>query len=170
MEFKPGDKVRFLNEQGQGRILSLESSHRALVLTDEGFELSYPLSALVKDTMPADITVDSRIIETKDHQPVKAPHLSFGESWEVDLHLEEVPVKGRIVTDHEKLKTQMAHFHECMNVARVNRIQKVVFIHGVGKGTLKAEILHALKKYERVRWFDAPFKRYGFGAIQVEFF
>ena len=55
-----------------------------------------------------------------------------------------------------------------MDAAIIHRIKKIIFIHGVGKGTLKAEILHALKEYEITRHYDAPLKKYGFGALTVE--
>jgi DNA-nicking Smr family endonuclease len=55
-----------------------------------------------------------------------------------------------------------------MDAAISHRIKKVIFIHGVGKGTLKQEIIHALKDYDHIRHFDAPLKRYGFGALTVE--
>ena len=57
-----------------------------------------------------------------------------------------------------------------MDAAIAHRISKIIFIHGVGKGTLKQELIHALKKYERVRHYEAPFKKYGFGALTVEFY
>ena len=108
--------------------------------------------------------------DEKDEEEVDVPKLAFDEVWEVDLHLHDSIDIGRIVTDHEKLLYQLKYFRKCMDAAIAHRIKKVIFIHGVGKGTLKHEIVHALKSYERVRHFDAPLKKYGFGALAVEFF
>jgi dsDNA-specific endonuclease/ATPase MutS2 len=44
----------------------------------------------------------------------------------------------------------------------------VVFIHGVGNGTLKLEIRRELEKKDKILTFqDASFKEYGYGATMV---
>src|SRR5688572_30254046 len=47
MDFKAGDRVSFLDEEGKGVIRSVSAKGIARVLTDEGFELDYPVSKLV---------------------------------------------------------------------------------------------------------------------------
>lgn len=94
--------------------------------------------------------------------------MAADEAWEVDLHLHELLDSYQQKSDYEKLAFQLKYFRKCMDVAIAHRIKKIVFIHGVGKGTLKQEILHALKDYERVRHYDAPFRKYGYGALVVE--
>ena len=37
------------------------------------------------------------------------------------------------------------------------RIQKVVFIHGVGAGVLKEELNYLFKRYENVKYYDIKF-------------
>lgn len=47
MNYRIGDKVRFLNESGGGTVTSLPSSGTVGVTTDEGFEIPYHFSQLI---------------------------------------------------------------------------------------------------------------------------
>jgi len=46
------------------------------------------------------------------------------------------------------------------------RIQKVVFIHGVGEGVLKTELEYLFGRYN-VKYYDADYQKYGLGATEV---
>ncbi|MBI4931915.1 MAG: hypothetical protein HY841_14230 [Bacteroidetes bacterium] len=166
--FNIGDKVSFLNEQGSGVITNILSNFRVLVTNEDGFEVSVSVDEIVPVTDTSKYKMDSKMIDAKEEKDVKPPKLSPDEIWEVDLHLREILDTGREISDHEKLLAQLKYFRKCMDAAIVYRIKKIIFIHGVGKGTLKQEIIHALKSYERTRHYDAPHKKYGFGAITVE--
>jgi hypothetical protein len=50
------------------------------------------------------------------------------------------------------------------------RIQKIVFIHGVGEGILKAELDFLLGRYDNLKFYDADYQKYGLGATEVYFF
>jgi hypothetical protein len=47
MQFKPGDKVRFLNETGEGTFVRLTGKGMALVEMEDGFEVPFPIAHLV---------------------------------------------------------------------------------------------------------------------------
>jgi len=49
-----------------------------------------------------------------------------------------------------------------------NKGQKIVFIHGIGNGTLKHELRRQLNtRYKKHNFQDASFREYGFGATMV---
>jgi dsDNA-specific endonuclease/ATPase MutS2 len=50
------------------------------------------------------------------------------------------------------------------------RIPKIVFIHGVGEGVLKAELDYLLGRYDNLKFYDANFQKYGVGATEVYIF
>ena len=54
-----------------------------------------------------------------------------------------------------------------LDFAISKRIQRVVFIHGVGQGVLKTELGFLLKKYSGIRHYEADFQKYGWGATEV---
>lgn len=168
--FKIGDKVSFLNEKGSGVITNIISNYRVLIMNEDGFEVSVSLDEIVPVTDKSAYKMNSKMINKKEEREVKPPKLSHDEIWEVDLHLRDILDTGREMSDHEKLLAQLKYFRKCMDAAIAHRIKKIIFIHGVGKGTLKQEIIHALKSYEHIRHYDAPYKKYGFGAIVVEIY
>ena len=170
MTFKPGDKVSFLDEKQTGTVIAVVSGHRLMVMNEDGFEVNVSADRVVPLSSGKEYTIDMRKIRDKDEVEIKVPRLEKDEVWEVDLHLHDLIDVGREMTDHEKLKKQLRYFERCMQLAIQHRIRKVIFIHGVGKGTLKQELAYAIRHYDRVTTYDAPFKRYGFGAMVVEFF
>ncbi|MCB0433939.1 MAG: Smr/MutS family protein, partial [Mangrovimonas sp.] len=50
------------------------------------------------------------------------------------------------------------------------RIQKVVFIHGVGEGVLRTELEFLFGRYDNVSFYDANYQKYGLGATEVYIF
>lgn len=90
------------------------------------------------------------------------------EITEVDLHIQEVLDNINGLSNTEMLLAQMQKFHSEMKTAIEKSVNKVVFIHGVGNGTLKNELRKSLQnEYEKYKFQDASFKEYGFGATMV---
>jgi hypothetical protein len=107
---------------------------------------------------PADIITEKKIIDKYKVDKNTA---------EVDLHIESM------VEDHSKmdksqiLETQRRLFIQCLESAIEEKLQKIIFIHGVGNGILKNEITTILKQYPNIHYFDASMQKYGCGATEV---
>ncbi len=87
---------------------------------------------------------------------------------EIDLHIHELLDNTNGMTNKEMLDVQMEHFEREMQKAIHEKVQKIIFIHGKGNGTLKTELRNELKrKYKKYRFQDASFQEYGFGATLV---
>ncbi|PID87914.1 MAG: hypothetical protein CSB06_03215 [Bacteroidia bacterium] len=87
---------------------------------------------------------------------------------EVDLHLHELIDDERGMSDHEKLEFQIEVFHKELKNAKKEGYRRIVFIHGVGNGTLKHKIRNELThRYKQYLFQDASFKEYGYGATMV---
>jgi dsDNA-specific endonuclease/ATPase MutS2 len=72
------------------------------------------------------------------------------------------------LTDGEILEIQLRRFEMALETALNGNVRKIVFIHGVGQGKLKYEISKVLnKKYPDLKYQDASFKEYGYGATMV---
>jgi dsDNA-specific endonuclease/ATPase MutS2 len=65
------------------------------------------------------------------------------------------------------LQTETAKRH--LDFAIRNRIPKIVFIHGVGEGILKAELDFLFGRYDNLTFQDANFQKYGQGATEIYF-
>ena len=87
---------------------------------------------------------------------------------EIDLHLNQIIDSNAGMTNGEMVQTQLARFEHIMQEHACHKGQKIVFIHGVGNGRLKSEIIKLLKyKYKTAQYQDASFREYGYGATLV---
>ncbi|MDO4216848.1 MAG: hypothetical protein Q4D03_01580 [Bacteroidales bacterium] len=96
-------------------------------------------------------------------------HLTAPGEAEVDLHIERLHERPATLSAHEAFELQMRYFRTCLNHAEMNHMKRIVFIHGVGKGVLKDEIVKELEMYDNIHFFDAPMSKYGAGATEVYF-
>jgi len=102
-------------------------------------------------------------IKNLDKKYIVAPYIA-----EVDLHIEQLVDNEKDLNNHEKLNIQLDFFSRCLDAAIVHKYKKITFIHGVGQGRLKDEILKVISEsYPGVKIQDAPFKKFGVGATEV---
>ncbi len=108
--------------------------------------------------------------ELKQQEKKSIPHSNpaFLIDKEVDLHIENLIDSYRGMSNHDMLQLQLRHFQTNLEEAINNRYHKIVFIHGVGNGRLKQEIINILAGYTKeVRYYDGEYKKYGLGATEV---
>ncbi|MFP4063897.1 MAG: DUF2027 domain-containing protein [Bacteroidales bacterium] len=89
---------------------------------------------------------------------------------EIDLHIVELTDNTINMTNADMLNMQMDYVKRCLKEARKQHISKLIFIHGIGNGTLKQALLKMFKNTEGLEYFDAPYARYGMGATEVKLF
>lgn len=113
-------------------------------------------------------------IEKHDIKPIEHKEVHFFDKYmvsrreaEVDLHIEELTEDESKMQAFEKFNIQMEHFRKCLDEAIKRNLDKIVFIHGVGQGTLKKSIEDELNKYSFVHYFPASMQKYGVGATEV---
>ncbi len=89
---------------------------------------------------------------------------------EIDLHIEKLRDDHHFLTQTEMLNAQLAYFQQMLDAAIVNQMPTIVFIHGVGNGTLRDHIHRTISKHPQVRTFmDAKKEKFGYGATEVVF-
>ena len=87
---------------------------------------------------------------------------------EIDLHINELIDNTSGLSNTQILEIQKEKVESEMKSAIQAGIKKIVFIHGVGQGVLKQEVLKLLKtKYAKYYTQDASFREYGYGATMV---
>ncbi|MES2680439.1 MAG: Smr/MutS family protein [Bacteroidota bacterium] len=89
---------------------------------------------------------------------------------EVDLHIEELIDKPAGLSNFEILNIQLEKFEKELDEAINKSMKKIIFIHGVGNGRLKQEIISRLKTIRGVTFQDASYKDFGYGATQVNIY
>ena len=125
-----------------------------------------PLKAELEKLSQKDFQAAVASKEVKKPVPVSTPATS--DLIEVDLHIHELLDNYSSLTNAEMVKVQMDKFHEEMAKAIKSDVKKIVFIHGVGNGTLKNELRRELlHKYAKYYFQDASFREYGYGATMV---
>ena len=88
---------------------------------------------------------------------------------EFDLHIEKLVKSKGGMTNYDILTLQTETAKRHIEFAIKNRIPKIVFIHGVGEGILKAELDFMLGRYDQISFQDANYQKYGLGATEVYF-
>lgn len=87
---------------------------------------------------------------------------------EVDLHISALRDDFSNMKNFEILREQTEYFRSALESAIENHYKEVVFIHGIGNGTLKGTITKILKdEYPDIWFHDASFAKYGNGAIEL---
>ena len=85
----------------------------------------------------------------------------------VDLHIHELVDDPTNLEKSEILDFQVNYFLKCFDSAVAKHFLKVVFIHGVGNGVLRAALIELLKMQKGIEFFDAPMSKYGVGALEI---
>jgi hypothetical protein len=94
-------------------------------------------------------------------------HRTAPNEAEVDLHISALRQDYSNLSPHEILTIQLGYFERMLGSAIAFKFTKVVFIHGIGNGTLKQSIIKRLQEYEDIEFRTASFAKYGNGAIEL---
>jgi len=121
-------------------------------------------------TQPEPAMISSPQPAKPKSEPLIRRHITPEGYAEVDLHIHALTDDHRSLNPMEALNYQMGYFRKLFDSALLERIPKLVVIHGVGNGILKAEVLKTVAEVDFAQVFDAPIRKYGVGATVIEFF
>ena len=181
MKFEINDTVSVLDDDLSGIITNIEGSE-ITVATTNGFDLKFESNELVKIKDPrmmsrslfSSKSLESVLSEKETKKRQNPPKVSSKErtqpAMEVDLHINQLVKNSRRMQNHEMLDLQLETAKRRLEFAIQNRIQRIVFIHGVGEGVLKLELEYLFKRYEGLKFYDANYQKYGQGATEVYIF
>ncbi|GER60581.1 hypothetical protein ULMA_26890 [Patiriisocius marinus] len=176
---KKGDKVMVLDDNLEGHVVKV-LENGVLIETLDGFEMEFTERELViiseaikhhhfaPENIKAIIS-EKEIKKNKNTKRVK-PKERAQAAMEVDLHIHQLVPTEKGLQPHDKLEIQIDTARRQLEFAMSKGIQRVVFIHGVGAGVLRAELEYMLRRYENLTFEDANFQKYGRGATQVYIF
>lgn len=181
MKFEINDTVAVLDDDLSGSITKIEGS-QITVATTNGFELIFRADELVKikdtrlmsQSLFSSKSLDHVLSEKESKKRQNSPKLPTKErtqpAMEVDLHINQLVKNTRGMQNHEMLNLQLETAKRRLEFAIQNRIQRIVFIHGVGEGVLKLELEYLFKRYDCLKFYDANYQKYGQGATEVYIF
>ena len=189
--FEKGQRVKFLNDVGSAVVLRMEGE--LVVVEDEyGFERSVERRELIAalepeveadkygNTIPDIATLlaqdvgEKRMRELQKefevrYQNSQATSMARRDAhMEVDLHIHELVDDQRGLPDRAKLAIQMDHFDRMMDIAKRQKLRRIVFIHGVGQGVLRHQIRTSLDQHHPdCTYREGDPRKYGSGATEV---
>jgi len=170
--FKVGDTVAVLDDDLSG-IVTKVKNNVVTIETPDGFQLDFePNELVVTKPMKIDLRAAEAIIREKE-QPkrkqatTKKAKERYQPTMEVDLHIHHLTENSNRMSNHDMLTLQLDTARGQLEFAIRKRIQKMVFIHGVGEGVLKTELEYLFSRYYAVKFYDADFQKYGVGATEV---
>ncbi|ALJ04238.1 DNA mismatch repair protein MutS [Pseudalgibacter alginicilyticus] len=178
IDFNIGDVVLVLDEDLSGIVTQIKVDE-ITIETADGFNLQFQAKDLVKhktqDDLQKEVFLDTNIqsIISEKEQAVKRKQIKtrakdrYEPTMEVDLHIHQLVKSSRGMSNHDMLTLQLDTARRQLDFAISKRIQKIVFIHGVGEGVLKVELDYLFGRYNNVKFYDANYQKYGLGATEV---
>lgn len=175
-DFKVGDKVAVLDDKMQGVVVKV-TVNQIVIETEDGFSMEYFPKELVKIVQDqhelskfSDIHMH-QMLKEKQVEPTKrlfkkAPKNDKIPAMEVDLHIHQLIPSTRGMSNYEILTIQLDEAERKIQFAKAKKIQRVVFIHGVGEGVLQQALVDVFQKYQ-VEYYAASFQKYGMGATEI---
>ncbi len=174
--FEIGDKVSVLDDAIDGVVIKV-NHNEVTITTDDDFVMKFMAEELVKINKGSLTNLfSSKSVSQVLSEKVEPTKRSFTKEkkskredfvLEVDLHIEKLVPSVKGLSNYDILNIQMDTAKGQLDFAIRNRMQKLVFIHGVGEGVLKSELEFMLGRYEQVSFQEASFQKYGFGATEV---
>lgn len=191
MKLNVGDKVRLLNEPGEGVVKKVVSNEEIWVEID-AFEYPYPIFDLIKieDDNSVQFVKKADAIAENEKSKTKILHskkFDFARTFgamsnifkkvnprgipEVDLHIENLSGNYKLKLDkREALQFQMEYLKYIIEEAEKNSVREIMVIHGKGEGVLKTEVRKLLGSMANVEYWDGTFQFYGTGATHVKIY
>ncbi|WP_374164413.1 DUF2027 domain-containing protein [Arcticibacter sp. MXS-1] len=115
-----------------------------------------------------EVKVDPEKLKESFFKPAEEKKEIAKPSREIDLHIEKLRDDFQFLSKSEILKIQLEHFKKSLDAAIVHKLPSIIFIHGVGNGTLRIELHKRLGKHPHVKTFmDARKEKFGYGATEV---
>lgn len=178
-KFEIGDRVSVLDEAVDGVVIEVKNNEITIETSDK-FVMTYFVNELIKANNSnelSDFNKTEALLKKNNDAQLSRKQLELQKKLEkvekgipeFDLHIEKLVKNKNGLTNFDILTIQLETAKRHVEFAIKNRIPKIVFIHGVGEGILKAELDFMLKRYEQISFQDANYQKYGLGATEVFF-
>lgn len=119
------------------------------------------IQRVLKEQQRANKTIDKSLVSKQKKE-------STPDEIIIDLHLHELIDNEAGMSKQDMLDLQIKTFESELATGLKSNSKRIVFIHGVGNGTLKLELRKKLdRSYKKVRYQDASFAEYGWGATLI---
>lgn len=147
-------------------------------LKNRFFEQDALIFNIIENDVPArPLVVDAKQLKKDmyaDPEAARKPKREFVARKEdndaviIDLHIDALLDSTQGMSSADILQYQMDCFHRTIAEYKKQKGKRLIFIHGKGDGVLRRSIINSLNyRYKFLRYQDASFQEYGYGATQV---
>lgn len=163
------DDADMAPENGQLRIKPQKLfQHIDELLTNNQPSFNYLLVEDFKPYTPEQPVLPKKIKPQPSATPKVIPQL--GPADVIDLHIENLVQNTRGMSNADILLTQLSALETQLRITINSRQQRLIIIHGLGKGKLRDEVHRILAETTEVKSYTNEWMpRYGFGATEVWF-
>jgi len=170
MKFQINDIVSVLDDAIDGVVIAVNPPE-VTIETEDGFPLKLHESKLVKtgtETFTFQGISDAKAgkVEKKKIHIKGKPHTNEF-VLVVDLHIGKLVKSKKGMSNYDILSLQLDTAKHKLEFSIQKRFPKVVLVHGVGDGVLKADIYSMLRRYDNIRFYEADYREYGLGATEI---
>lgn len=161
--FSRGDKVKVIDDNQKGEVVKVQKN-LVTILNEFGFEENFFIHELLPDEK---LEIGKVIVQPAPDLVKKPKTKSLTEPKEIDLHIGQLVDSFKHLSNFDMLQIQLDKVRQEMELARFEKRNRLIFIHGHGSGKLKEELLKLLKTYPKIEVYDASFRKYNGGATEV---
>lgn len=170
MDFEINDTVSVLDDDIDGVVINVTNTV-ITIETNDGFPMKFSPSQLVKtgtETFHFKGIADAKAAKVDKKKTYTRGKTHTDEFvLVVDLHIEKLVKSKKGMSNFDILSLQLDTAKHKLDFSIQKRFPKVVLVHGVGDGVLKADICSMLRRYDNIRFYDADYKEYGLGATEI---
>lgn len=172
---KLGDRLQHLDEMLEGTVVEIRPN-TAVLRASDGFDYEFSYRELVwaPGSQDQDMMQNSRVdidIQEKEGSGRKKTSTKRKKGQapipEYDLHIEKLIDRHLGMTNAEILEHQLGYARQKIEAGIRSKTPRIVFIHGVGEGVLRHELIRLCHRYDQLDPKDADPRRYGQGATLV---
>lgn len=173
--YELGDRVQHLDEMIEGEVVRIHEKS-VVVCDQDGFEHEIAKDKLIflPDESEADHLKASLLsvpVQSKDEENMlkRSAKREKGQPKvpEFDLHLEKMLDHYPDLHKNNALNYQLEYAKMQLVRAIANKTPRIIFIHGVGQGILKQQLLKLIRQYDQLDPQPANPRKYGAGATLV---
>ncbi len=141
--------------------------NKKAVISVIALESAFEKAGLTEKERKSDKKQKQTTAYLKREKPLIEKHKTAPGEAVVDLHIGEIVDNIAGLNSHDMLMLQMNYFRKTLESAIAEEYHKVTFIHGVGNGVLKNNIIKELEIYSNTEHHMASVSKFGVGAIDV---
>lgn len=175
MGFQINDKVSVIDDAIDGVVIAV-NGNQVTIETADGFPMKFESGKLVKTATEVFHFKGIEHAKNTKEQPKRKQQKRVPSKQRdqadmvIDLHIEKLVKSKKGMSNYDILSLQLDTAQHRLELAIRKGYQKIVFIHGVGEGVLKADLYSLFRRYDRIRFYEASYHEYGQGATEIRMF